>query len=98
MRNYLFGKYEGRREVSGILCLVYAEEKLNKIVGKLSCARSNRPFNFEFKPIPVDSYKGTRINFEKELERLYFTESIVHGKRKLELEIKEVEESAEFLG
>lgn len=102
VRNYLYGKYEGYRMISGNRCLIQAEVKMNKIIGKLSCSRSKRPFAFEFKPIPVESYKGQRVNFEVELQRLHFVDEYqeepkkngkaVRAKHKMTLVVKEAED------
>lgn len=78
VNNILYEKYQGTCKVSGIICLVKAELQSGKIIGKLSCANSSKPFAFEFKPRPKP-----KVNFAKEMQRLYFTKvPNAHGRLK----------------
>lgn len=44
-------KIEGLRVISGINCKIKAEMVNGKLVGRLSSARSNKPYSFDFKPV-----------------------------------------------
>ena len=81
VNNILYEKYQGMCKVSGINCVVRADIQSGKISGKLSCSNSTKPFNFEFKP-----RSKPKINFAKEMQRLYFTkEADARGRMKLQL-------------
>ena len=89
VNNILYEKYQGLCKVSGLNCLVKAEIQSGKILGKLSCPNSTKPFTFEFKPRPKP-----KINLAKEMQRLNFTKARdARGRMKFQLDVMTDEET-----
>jgi hypothetical protein len=60
--------FRGVIRISGIECMIKADQLNGKVVGQLSCKRSSKPFNFNYKPIQYRRENDIRA----ELSRLYF--------------------------
>ena len=69
--NRLYDVFVGDRVIGGIACRIKAELQNGRIFGDISRSNSNKKLTFEFKPV----YERAKINFEKELRRLYFEKS-----------------------
>lgn len=75
--NRLYDVFVGIRVIGGISCQIKAELQNGRIFGEVSRSDSNKKQTFEFKPV----HERQKINFEKELRRLYFEKSFDVNKK-----------------
>lgn len=59
--------FSGHYKISGIRCVVQAEQLNSRVVGRVSCSRSNKLYQFDYKQLT-----RKRFNIHEELLRLYF--------------------------
>jgi len=79
-------KFYGKRTVSGIKCMIMANNVNGIIKGHTSLASSNKTHRFELEPILNGRFGEVVIS--NELDRLYFDVVLTNGKDKLTLLIK----------
>ena len=79
-------KFYGKRIISGMKCMVMANNCNGIIKGNASLCQSNKSYKFEMDPILNGRFGEVIIS--KELDRLYFDIQLVNNKDKLTLKIK----------
>lgn len=79
-------KFYGKRVISGMKCMITANNVNGIIKGSTSLCSSGKNLKFELEPILNGRFGEVVIS--KELDRLYFDVVLVNGKDKLTLMVK----------